>query len=396
MNITVKPSPLAGTVKAIPSKSHMHRLLIAEALSGHRANPGSDELNDDIRATLSCLRALFAGGTGAPILQCNESGSTLRFLLPVSMVLNDQAVFFMNGRLASRPILPLAEQMEDHGCRVVTDGSLMSAQGRLTAGEYELPGNVSTQFVSGLLFALPLLEGDSVIKLLTPLEARGYADMTVKVITDYGIRIEVTEDSYIVPGGQKYVSPYEDGVPIARIAYGDWSCSANFIAAGALTGGNVVCEGLSENSVQPDKSVSFLIDCIRMPGDVEINCEDVPDIVPVLAVVAALSEGKTVITNSERLKFKESDRLHAMASELSALGADITEMPDGFVIYGKERLTGGVTVEGYGDHRIVMALAVAALCCEKPVTIIGADNVRKSYPAFWDDFRALGGTAEEI
>lgn len=409
MKIEIIPGNLSGTVRAIASKSHAHRLLIASALARGSNGVNIHTTSQDIEATEVCISRF---SEDVPVLDCGESGSTLRFLIPVVMALKDEAIFKGRGRLPERPLSPLKEEMEAHGCHFTMAPAQSSAgtrticsiSGRLQAGTFTLPGNISSQYITGLLFALPLLEKDSRIIITSPLESSRYVDMTLSVLKQYGITIDTELHNgcpvYTVPGGQKYTEP--EGIS----AEGDWSNIAFWIIAGILSkGSSIRCTGLAENSLQSDRAVTDLAaemgGLIRNDGGeltaehcdlnaIEIDASGIPDLIPVMAVAAATARGTTRIYNAGRLRIKESDRLAAMYDCLSRLGADITEEPEGLIIRGVPVLKGG-TVSGYNDHRIVMAMAVASIVSDAPVIIEGAEAVNKSYPAFFEDFKALGG-----
>lgn len=408
MNIEITPGTLSGHVEAVASKSHAHRLLIASALCEDIPEVSISTTSADIEATKACLAQLVET---TPVFDCGESGSTLRFMIPVAMALKDEAIFMGKGRLPHRPLSPLDSEMEKHGCTfemAQPEGEglqeICKIRGKLQPGVFTLPGNISSQYITGLLFALPLLNGDSAIEITTPLESSKYIDMTLAVLKQFGINITTKFDNncpvYIVQGNQKYI-------PSGTItAEGDWSNIAFWVIAGILSKtGNIVCSNLSENSQQGDKAIVDL--AIEMGGSVtafnhklsfgrdqlkaiEIDASEIPDLVPILAVAAATAEGTTRIYNAGRLRIKESDRLAAVSDGLSKLGADIIEEPEGLTIHGVPMLKGG-TVSGYNDHRIVMAMAIASLVCEKPVIIEGAEAVNKSYPTFFEDFKSLGG-----
>ena len=402
MNATVYPYPIGGRVTVPPSKSHVHRLLIAAALCGEQetAVHCSGE-NADIAATVRCLSALnadicreengfrvyrdFSLHHFAPNdkLDCGESGSTLRFLLPLCAAKPRRAeapvMLTGSGRLPSRPNGPLLEALRSHGAQIHGDFLPMTVDGGLSAGDFALPGNVSSQFFSGLLFALPLLEGDSTLRHTSPLESRPYVDLTLSVLLQFGVRVENMENGWRVPGRQRYISP-----GTAR-AEGDWSAAAFWLGANAL-GNAVTVEGLNSRSCQGDQAIETLLS--RVGGEMDVT--DTPDLMPILSAVAAAMPGKTTrITGAARLRLKESDRLAAMAQVIRALGGNAEEMADGLTVYGT-KLKGG-TVDGQNDHRVVMSAAVAATACAGPVTILGAEAVNKSYPDFWKDFEALGG-----
>lgn len=420
MNVLISPGKLLGTIDAMPSKSHAHRVLIAQKLAQLQGQKKNDPLvvpdfSVDIGATKSCLVQL---DKEMPFLDCKESGSTLRFLLPVAMALKEEAVFIGTGKLPERPISPLKEEMEAHGCHFVMGNKhqkvsdkfkeICTITGRLEPGEYTLPGNISSQFITGLLFALPLLEGDSVLRLTTKLESAGYVDLTLDVLEAFGIKVDrsFSEEGfevYEIAGRQRYTEP--DGLTIE----GDWSNASFWLVCGAL-GGSVTVRGLDLKSSQRDK---YIIDTLKLMGadivigdgitvtapgglkGAEVDVSQTPDMVPVLAAAMALSDGSSMITNAERLKIKESDRLRTVYDFLHRLDADITYGGSGLSLTGKEKLAGG-EVNSHNDHRIAMAAAVASCGCKSAVTITGAEAVKKSYPDFFKDFAALGGKVREI
>jgi len=422
MNIKIQPSPLSGTLPAVASKSMAHRLLICAALADSPSTITCAETSADIEATVRCLtalgsRILYDGGAfhidplprpvaGERALDAGESGSTLRFLLPVACALGAEATFYMSGRLPERPLSPLYEELISHGCAISAPGfTPIRTGGRLKSGNYTIHGGVSSQFISGLLFALPLTEGESVIRITGDVESRPYVDMTVDALRRSGVAIRTDADGrvYRVSGNQRYAPES------AATVEGDWSNAAFWLCLGAVGTREITVTNLNLKSLQGDKSIMELL--IRFGARVaslengvtvsrgalrgiEIDAGNTPDLVPALAAVASVAEGRTVIKNAGRLRLKESDRLKTTASTLGALGADISETDDGLVIRGKNRLNGG-TADSHGDHRIAMAAAVAASVCRQPVIIQGAEAVQKSYPGFFEDYQALGGILSE-
>jgi 3-phosphoshikimate 1-carboxyvinyltransferase len=417
MNATIRPAPLKGSVAAIPSKSDAHRLLILAALSEGATHIRMDRRSEDIDATIGCLRALGAQieeetdgvvvrgierAAENPLLDCGESGSTFRFLLPVVAALCSRARFTGSGRLPQRPIGELMRALEAHGVTFSADRLPFSISGRLTGGEFALAGNISSQYLTGLLLALPALDEASNITLITRLESAGYADITLHALRRFGIEVGVRGMTYHIDKGAKPVSPGE-----ARVD-GDWSNASFFLAAGAL-GAPVRVTGLALDSPQGDRAIldaliAFGAAIEASPGAVtvspaplagcEIDVSDTPDLLPVLAVLGACAEGETYLVNAARLRLKESDRLATVSAMLRALGGSVTELPDALIIRGG-RLIGG-TVESSRDHRIAMAAATASIRCQSEVTITGADAVNKSYPAFFEDFNRLGGHADVV
>ncbi len=421
MNIVCRPSELSGTVRAIPSKSDAHRKLICAALSENGGTlPLYPPFCDDIAATVRCLTALGAVFSETPdglrvtpvrrqahaALDCGESGSTLRFLLPVAMCVCDNIAVTGHGRLPERPIDTLTKAMSAHGVQFSGGKLPLNAAGTLTGGVYEIAGNISSQFLSGLLMALPLCESDSEIRLTTALQSSKYVDMTLDTLRLFGAEITVSEQDgflrYAIKGKQKLHFPDEITID------GDWSNAAFWLAAGAVGDGrSVTVGGLDPDSTQGDKAIAEILrdagtdvqwnaNGITVSGGamrgINASMEEIPDLLPILAVCAACAEGTSHFTNAERLRIKESDRLSAVAELLRAIGGQADELPDGLTVRGGQ-LTGG-TVDAQNDHRLVMAAAIAALRCTEPVTILGAEAVNKSYPSFFSDYRQLGGIAE--
>ncbi|MGE5629568.1 MAG: 3-phosphoshikimate 1-carboxyvinyltransferase [Caulobacteraceae bacterium] len=419
-DVTVYPGSLAGEILIPPSKSMSHRAVICAGLSNGISTINNIGISQDIEATCEAMRrlgitvereasSLRIKGSAAPELKnsrinCHESGSTLRFIIPIAALTGKPVTFYGEGRLVERSLTPYFNIFEKQGIKYKTNcGKLpLHIDGRLVPGEFELEGNISSQFISGLMFALPILDGDSRITVTTELESKPYIDLTMKVLEDFSVHIENCDyRTFIIKGKQKYIST-------DYIVPGDFSQAAFWLAAGAL-GSELVCKGLDMESLQGDKSVVDIIgkmggkivaelDTVRtFPSDtrgITIDASQCPDLVPILAVLGALSEGRTEIINAGRLRFKESDRLKAVSSELGKLGACIAETRDGLVIDGRKTLRGG-RVESWNDHRIAMALAIAATRCEEPVAISNASCVKKSYPDFWVHYKALGGRIDE-
>ena len=419
MNRVVLPGALSGQFRAPASKSHAHRLLICAALGSAPVRVSCDTFSDDILATIDCLTAMGAeitheGGLisvlpifanrkpgGVRHLSCRESGSTLRFLLPVVGALGLDAVFHMEGRLPERPLHPFDEVLIAHGMNILRDGAELPVSGQLQSGHFSLPGNVSSQYLSGLLFALPLLSGDSTLEITGELQSASYLAMTEDAVLSSGVRFSKQQNTFSIPGSQRFCLP--DGLS----AEGDWSGAAFFLCAGALSDSGIFASGLQESSRQADKAV---LELLRRFGaevrpepngvfvrkaalhGITIDAGAIPDLIPAIAAVAAYAEGETKITNAARLRLKESDRLHTVAETINTLGGRAKELPDGLVITGKSRLTGG-TADSFGDHRIAMLAAVLAAGCEAPVTVLGAQCTSKSYPEFWKTLERLKGAS---
>ena len=384
MDITITPGKLRGSVTAIPSKSQAHRLLICAAFADSPTQLFCPETSKDIEATVRCLRALGAdiqqadhGYTVCPIgsippsarLNCGESGSTLRFLLPIAGTLGIDATFLMEGRLPQRPLSPLWEEMERMGCILSrpTDNTIR-CQGKLRSGNYSIDGGVSSQFITGLLFAISLIDGNS--------------DLTVTGKTESKPYIEMTKQAMALFQAPRYRSPGTVTVE------GDWSNAAFFLAAQVL-GSDVSVENLNPRSGQGDRLIAELLP--RLEDNITIDASDIPDLVPILAVAAGAKKG-AVFTGIQRLRMKESDRVAATVAMLTALGGNAEATEDTLTVYSTGYLGG--TVDACNDHRIAMAAAIAATVCGKTVTILGADAVNKSYPRFWEEYKRLGGQYE--
>ncbi len=432
MDVIVYPGKLRGTVKAPPSKSIAHRALICAALAEGQSVIHGISASKDMDATLRCIQALGAlverdgenvriegiGGSlsagetpteksgTTPVLDCGESGSTFRFLLPVTAATGRPAEFTGSGRLPERPVTELVDEMKKHGISFIPEGREtlpFSIEGKLTAGTYSLPGNVSSQYFSGLLFALPLLEGDSEILIEGELQSSDYIGLTLDMIRQFGISVKQTEKGYEVKGGQHYRASE------VRVE-GDYSNAAFWLVAGA-TGSDLAVQGLEKYSRQGDSVILEILegmgalvtwtdDTVRVSGygleNTMVDCGEIPDIVPILAVAACTSEDPSGFINAGRLRLKESDRLSATASMLAKLGADIQICGDKMDLSVPDGLYGENVIDGCNDHRIVMSAAIAALRCQEPVKITGAEAVAKSYPEFFDVFRELGGRADVI
>ena len=410
MDLQIIPKKLSGAVTPPPSKSQAHRLLIAAALSGGVSVLHGLAESQDIQATRRCLSALGAGMEDLPdgalrvhglghgivmappyaLLDCGESGSTLRFLIPVALLVQGEASFTGRGRLMERPLKPYEDLVREKGVAWKLEDNVLTVNGgrgydalALDSGAYRLPGNVSSQFFTGLLFALPLLNGDSILVSTTPLESRDYLEMTRQALAAAGVTTRwADENTLCVPGGQAYQ-------PFTATAEADWS-QAGFWYAADFLDSQVEIRGLDPDSAQGDKVVSELYWKLARPGDAEIDVSGCPDLLPPLAVMAAVRSGTTRFTNAARLRMKESDRLSTITAALTALGAEVHEEPDRLIIVGKPSLPGG-TVDSANDHRIAMMAAIAATGCTGAVTIRGAECVQKSYPDFWEVYRSLGG-----
>ena len=393
MDITIQPQKLQGTLSVIPSKSQAHRMLICAAFADRPTKLHCPDTNRDIEATAQCLRELGAkiqtmssGYSIVPAaeipeqarLNCGESGSTLRFLLPVCGALGVDTTFALEGRLPYRPLSPLWEEMERMGCRLSrpTDTTLR-CNGKLKPGAYTIAGNVSSQYITGLLLGLSLIENKSTLEIIGTIESKPYITMTHKVMQMFGV------DPH-APGAKQFHSPGQLTVE------GDWSNGAFFLASNFL-GSYLNIEGLSADSPQGDKMVTEILQQMKYSCPT-VSAADIPDLIPVLSVAAAFSHG-AVFTDIQRLRLKESDRVSSVVALINSLGGCASASENTLTIEARP-LSGG-TVYSYNDHRIAMSAAIAATACTQPVTILGAEAVNKSYPRFWEEYARLGGNYEQ-
>ena len=424
MTLTILPGELSGTVRAPASKTQAHRLFICAALGQTETTIGCDSLSKDIEATIACLNALGANiretapgeFTVTPIrerpvglreLFCGESGSTLRFFVPIALALTKGGVFRMHGRLGQRPMDVYRDLFVPRGGRwrrgVGCDGAAeLTVRGELEPGHYVMPGNVSSQFVSGLMFALPLLEEDSTLTVQPPVESASYINMTVEALTQSGIQLEeIAPFSWRIPGNQQYKA--QDGA-----LAGDYSQAAVLLCAAAL-GHDVTVTGLAPITTQGDRAVLKHLEALgaKVQEDgsgvsvradslhgASLDMSDCPDIAPILALVCQLTQGESRLNGCGRLRLKECDRLAATVETLNLLGGKAQAEGDAIVITGVEKLRGDVTLPDYNDHRMVMLGAVAASVADMPVTVTGVEALNKSWPEFINVYTNLGGIAE--
>ena len=424
-NLRIGNSKLKGEVKIPPSKSMAHRAIICASLGSGVSRINNIDYSDDMIATIEGMKVLgakinkyddylevigiYSKGSNMNsfrTIDCNESGSTLRFLVPISLLFHGMSKFIGKGNLGKRPLTTYFEIFKEQGIKYFgRDGELdLLIEGKLKPGEFKILGNVSSQFITGLLLTLPLLNGDSKIIITTELQSKGYVDLTISCMKDFGVEI-INKDykEFIIKGNQNYNSrDYR--------VEGDYSQAAFYLSANAL-GSKVLVNDIDLKSLQGDKEivdilermgVTFKSENNTLTGIVKdklkstiIDGSQCPDIIPILAAVASLSSGTTEIINAERLRIKECDRLKAVTSELSKLGANIKEREDGLIIEGKEELQGGAEVWSFRDHRIAMTLAIAATRCKEAIIIKDFECVAKSYPKFFDDFKMLGGDVHE-
>ncbi len=414
MNIQISGGAISGEVSLIGSKSHIHRLLICAALADDVTEISGVTMSKDIAATVRCLRAFAADIEESDgvlrikpykeikknaVLDCGESGSTLRFLLPVACAVGADAEFTGQGRLADRPLSPLYELLAENGASLTAQGSFpLSTSGKFEKKEIEIDGSVSSQFVSGLLFAAPLM-GGARIKVTGKVESAPYIGMTVNAMRQFGVRVEECSPYFFEISG-KYKACGKLN------AEGDWSNAAFWLVAAAISHSrDFSVENLNIDSLQGDKAIVSLLEEVgalfeqneaglRLASagkikPISVDAAQIPDLVPILAVLACSAEGDTEIYNAARLALKESNRLQSVTDMIKALGGSIDMHPDGLTVHGKGRLSGG-TVDAQNDHRIAMSAAVAALICDGPVLINGAEAVEKSYPAFFEEMKSKG------
>ncbi len=418
--IVKKTEQLSGQVCAPPSKSYTQRMVIAAALSAGSSKISNPLLSEDTEATLRAVKALGAEvttdegcwtiqgalklkGAKEPI-DCGESGATLRFMIPVAALAKGPSTLVFRGSIEKRPVEPLLASLIELGAKAhigkLGDKDAVFVEGGgIVGGETSIPGDVSSQFISGLMFACPMAEVDTEITLASPLESEDYVKMTEAVLADHGIKVPAHENHIHIPVGQSY-NPADERVP------GDFSSAAFLLAAAAITSSKVQINNLEYSRVQGDKAIMGILkhmgvngkvcaDSIEIEGSgsllkpVEVDAKNIPDLVPAIVALACYAKGTSHIFGAHRLRLKESDRLQSLYVELSKMGADISINEDGLIIEGGRRLHGS-TIDPHNDHRIAMACAVAALSAEGETTIQNAECVRKSYPQFFDHLKQLG------
>ena len=428
MKVKIKPKKLGGTIPIPPSKSYSHRAIIAAALATSNKDKEVSRIDNlkysvDITTTTEIMEnwganieigedfEIIKGNSGIvnpkdEYTQCNESGSTIRFLIPIGLSNNNKIVFDGKGKLVERPLDSYYKIFDEQGIKYSNNNGWLplNVDGQLKPGKYEIEGNISSQYITGLLYALPLLNGDSELKINKTLESKGYIDLTLEILEMSGIKVENNNyKSFFIKGNQKY-NPFD------YVIEGDYSQVAFWIVAGIL-GSEIKCLHVKKDSLQGDREIIEIVQ--RMGANVEIfddyiivkpsqtygtviDISQCPDIGPILTVLAALSKGETKIINAERLRIKESDRITSIKTELNKLGANVEEVGDSLVINGVERLTGSAELSAWNDHRIAMSLAIASIKCDGEIVIDEAESVKKSYPHFWEDFKKMGGDVEKI
>ena len=396
--VKIKKGTLKGEITPPQSKSIAHRAIICAALADCIA-PEIRDYSQDIIATEKGIDAIISG---LSTVDCGDSASTLRFLIPLAAALGRNVSFNISPSLKKRLNGEYGRLLSLHGAKCEYSGELtVSVSGKLTSGSFELDGDISSQYVSGLLLALPLLDGDSEIILKTKLESKPYADLTIEVMRDFGVEINKTDYGYFVKGNQHYI-------PCDYKIEGDWSQAAFFLAGGALCG-DVTLKGLNLNSSQGDKEIINILrrfgaditlgdDSVRVKKSalkgISVNVSDIPDLAPVIAVLGTQAGGETVITGGKRLRLKESDRISSLAENLKKAGVNVTQTPDGIIIYPSKIKS--AELMGFNDHRIVMAMSILSLISDGEMTVTSAESINKSYPSFFEDFCALGGKADVI
>ena len=430
LEINIKPGSLKGKVEISPSKSLAHRYIIEASLGEEEVIVSNLQKSKDIEATIEVMSNLgvefkvLKDDEGAMTLRikgqgtsfkvrgkefnCNESGSTLRFLIPLLLLIDDEVLVTGKGKLKERPLDVYYDILKDQGIEYSNNRDrlplkLPKERKKLTSGTFKIRGDISSQFITGLMYALPLLKGDSRLEMTTELESKPYVDLTMKALRDFGIEIENKDYKiFEIAGSQKYKG---DSYKVE----GDFSQLAFFAVAGLIGKYPITVTGLDKNSLQGDKEIINIVK--RMKGRIEevaegytfypsltegtvIDIKECPDLVPALSVLASLSKGETRIINGERLKIKESNRLESTSKELIKLGADIDILEDSLVIRGVEELKGG-RVDSWNDHRVAMSLGVASARAKNDIILTGAESVSKSYPRFWEDFKKLGGIISE-
>lgn len=428
MKVKIKPKKLGGTIPIPPSKSYSHRAIIAAALATSNKDKEVSRIDNlkysvDITTTTEIMEnwganieigedfEIIKGNSGIvnpkdEYTQCNESGSTIRFLIPIGLSNNNKIVFDGKGKLVERPLDSYYKIFDEQGIKYSNNNGWLplNVDGQLKSGKYEIEGNISSQYITGLLYALPLLNGDSELKINKTLESKGYIDLTLEILEMSGIKVVNNNyKSFFIKGNQKY-NPFD------YVIEGDYSQVAFWIVAGIL-GSEIKCLHVKKDSLQGDREIIEIVQ--RMGANVEIfddyiivkpsqtygtviDISQCPDIGPILTVLAALSKGETKIINAERLRIKESDRITSIKTELNKLGANVEEVGDSLVINGVERLTGSAELSAWNDHRIAMSLAIASIKCDGEIVIDEAESVKKSYPHFWEDFKKMGGDVEKI
>lgn len=419
--VKITPTKLSGTIQVPPSKSLAHRAIIAASLAKGISRIDNIEYSKDIQATIKAMVSLgttieqyddylIIDGTTTYTKQnceidCEESGSTLRFMVPISIVCSNKVHFTGRGNLGKRPLDTYYEIFDEQNIGYLYKQDILDLyiNGKLKPDCFKIPGNISSQFITGLLFALPLLDGDSTIKITSPLESKGYIDLTLQILNQYGIKV-INHDyqKFEIPGNQKYY-PHNYRVEA------DFSQAAFFLVAGAI-GNDVVLTDLNLDSLQGDKmildylaamgaKINVVSDGIKVISDnlsaIKVDASQCPDVIPVLSVALALANGKSEVVNARRLRIKECDRIVATTTQINQIGGKVQELDEGMIINGIKEFDGG-NCKSFADHRIAMMLAIAVTRCNRPIILDNMECVEKSYPSFWQDYQSLGGIIDVI
>ena len=405
-DVKITPGKLKGKVVVPSSKSVAHRALICAGLANGVSKIKNVDMSKDIEATINALVQMGAKisvkdntvtvkginfTVTKALIDCNESGSTLRFIIPVAAALGIDTEFLGSGKLPSRPITPYLNELTKNGIAFDYKNTMpFSISGKLKSGVYNIPGNISSQFITGLLFALPILDGDSRIVITSEFESKPYVDITVDCLLKFGIKISKTDDGYFIKGNQEY-KPCDD-----FYVEGDYSQAAFFYVANYL-GSDIIIDGLNPDSKQGDKKIVEIIGKLGYNniGWFDVDAKDIPDIVPILCVLGTFCQGTSYIRNAGRLRIKESDRLASISDCINRLGGDVTVIDDTVIVKGVKSLHGG-EIDSYNDHRIAMSMAICATVCSESVYIKNASCVSKSYPDFFNVYNMLGGKAHVI
>jgi len=425
LDVTVENTDhLERVVSAPPSKAYTHRMLIAASLSNGTSKIFNPLVSDDTQATLEAVKALGAQTelhenywtihgqetlkTPDHPIDCRESGSTLRFMIPVAALAAGPSTFLFGASFERRPVVPLLESLKELGVEssIQRNGSsVMVRGGGIIGGKTSIRGDISSQFISGLLFACPKAKEDTEIAVTTKLESKGYVEMTLEVLVKHGLKGTINHDlsRLWIPSNQNYI-PFNHTVP------GDFSSAAFLLAAATVTSSHVTVNSLDYQTAQGDRAIVSILqdmgasvkigdDSVTVEGGqlvgVDIDAKDIPDLVPVCAVLACYAKGRSEIYNAKRLRYKESDRLNSICTELKKMGADIVVNEDGLTINGSSTLQ-GATIDPHNDHRIAMSCAVAALGAVGKTKIQNVECINKSYPQFFNDLRMLGANVVGI
>ncbi|MFI3329551.1 MAG: 3-phosphoshikimate 1-carboxyvinyltransferase [bacterium] len=390
MRIEIIPNKLSGSIDVIPSKSCLHRAIIASSLADGISTIENILFSDDIKATINaCIKLgasiekkdnklIIKGTTNYntnQIVDCIESGSTLRFMIPIFLINNNKVKFIGSEGLLSRPLDVYYNIFDKQNIKY----NNLLIEGNLKPDTFYIDGSISSQFITGLLFSLPLLKNDSKIVITNNLESKGYVDITIDILKKFNIIIENNNyNEFIIKGNQKYISAnYQTEA--------DYSQASFFLVANEL-GSNISINNLNINSLQPDKKI--IDDILKIKNNKKIDLSENPDCGPILSVLASFYN--TSFINAKRLRIKECDRITSMVNNLNLLNANVVEEEDK-MHFDKVSILNGNEVNSYNDHRVAMAMAIASTVCSSNVILNEANSVSKSYPKFWDDFKKLGG-----